>query len=56
MGSGSEDEDVPVELKTVTGFIPRTSPKPSNSPGPSKAKSVGILDDSATGAGIVPFV
>lgn len=56
MGSGSEDDDVPVELRTGTGFILRTSLKPSNSPGPSKAKSVDILDDSATGAGLDPFV
>ena len=56
MGSGSEDDDLPVELKTGTGFIRRTSPKPSNSPGPSKAKSMDILDDSATGAGLDPCV
>ena len=56
MGSGSEDDDVPVELKTGTGFIRRTSPKPSNSPGPSKAKSIDILDGSATGASLDPFM
>ena len=56
MESGSEDDDVLVELKTRTGFIRRTSPKPSNSPGPSKAKSMDVLDDSATGAGLDPYV
>ena len=54
MSSGSEDDDAPVELKTGTGFFRRASPKPSNSPGPSKAKSMDILDDSATGAGLDP--
>lgn len=47
MGSGSEDDDAPVELKGWTGFI-RTSPKPSNSPGSSKAKPMVIPDDSVT--------
>ena len=56
MGSGSEDDDVPVELKRLTGFIRRTSPKPSNSPGSSRAKPMDILDDSATGAGLDPCV
>ena len=52
MGSGSEDDDMPVELKTGTGFIRRTSPRPSSSPGPSKVRSMDILDNSATGAGL----
>jgi hypothetical protein len=56
MGSGSKDVDAPVELKTGTGFILPTSPKYSNSPGPSKVKSTDILDDSATGAGLDPCV
>ena len=58
MGSGSEgDSDVVlVELKTGTGFIRRTSPKPSNSPGPSKLKSMDIPDDSVTGADLGPCV
>jgi hypothetical protein len=55
MGSGSEDDDMPVELKTWTGFIRTTEPKNSNSPGSSKAK-VDVLDDSATGAGLDPCV
>jgi hypothetical protein len=50
MESGSEDDDAPVELKTWTGFIRRTSPNASNSPGSSKAKPVIISDDSATGS------
>ena len=54
MGSGSEDDDVPVELKSRTGFIRRSSPQPSNSPGPSKANPMDILYDSATGAGLDP--
>jgi hypothetical protein len=54
MESGTEDDDVPVELKTRTGFIRQTSPKPSNSPGSSKTKPIDILDDSATGAGLDP--
>lgn len=49
-GSGSEDEDAPVELKTWTGLTRQTSPKALNSPGSSRTKPMIIPDDSATGA------
>ncbi|KAF8797693.1 hypothetical protein BYT27DRAFT_7228846 [Phlegmacium glaucopus] len=39
MGSGSEDDDVPVGLKTWTGFVRQTSAKASNSPGSSRVNS-----------------
>lgn len=57
MELGSEDDDTPIELKTWTGFIDRTSAAASNSPGSSREKPMVIPDDdSATGAGLYPCV